>query len=72
MPMLIRFLFLLAVVALAVWAVRRLTSGSPKLKCATCRHCRKLFEDGSLCAYGKSETFKNLVHIHNCVDYERR
>ena len=39
-------------------------------KCATCRHCKALFDDGALCRYGDRETYKNPVHISNCTDYQ--
>ncbi|MEQ8762277.1 MAG: hypothetical protein RL885_00015 [Planctomycetota bacterium] len=46
--------------------------GRRRLKCSTCRHCKKLFDDGAICQYGDKETFKNEVHIANCPDYEKK
>lgn len=71
--MLVRLLVLAAIVAAVVWVLRKLVvrPGSD-LRCASCRHCRKLFEDGSLCGYGQRETFKNIVHIENCPDHQPR
>jgi hypothetical protein len=43
----------------------------PQHKCADCRHRRKIFPDGTLCGFGKRETFKNEVHVANCVDHQR-
>ncbi len=41
-------------------------------KCSDCVHARKVFDDGTLCGFGKSETFKNSVHVQNCVDHRRK
>lgn len=49
-----------------------LPSRGSDFKCKTCRHCVKLFDDGSLCRYGSRETYKNPTHISNCIDYEKR
>ena len=49
-----------------------LSGRTPKLKCATCKNCGKLFDDGVLCRFKGRETFKNLTHISNCIDHERR
>ena len=71
MAFVIRLVLLVLVIAVVVWAVRRIFA-RPQIKCATCRHCGQLFDDGSICVYGTRETFKNMVHIKNCVDYEKR
>lgn len=44
--------------------------GKSKFKCATCKNCKTLFDDGVLCVYGSRETFKNETHIANCQDHE--
>lgn len=58
------------------WLINNRVGGgfgsSAKLQCATCRHCRKLFDDGSTCGFGPRETFKNETHIRNCIDYSKR
>lgn len=74
MPALIRVLLLAA----ALWIVWRIvrSSASPRagsrFPCASCRHCRGLFDDGALCGFGSKETFKNETHIANCMDWEQR
>ena len=40
-------------------------------KCATCRHCARLDEDGVMCRFGNRQTFKHPLHIANCIDYEQ-
>ena len=64
------------VVAAIVYFLSRVFSGPgnprSRLKCSTCTHCRKLFDDGALCGYGSKEVFKNEVHIANCTDYSKR
>lgn len=37
-------------------------------KCSGCRHAKKIFDDGTLCTFGRRETFKNSVHVSNCID----
>ena len=66
---LIRVLVLVLAIGFVAWLLLRFFTGS-RLKCATCRHCRKLMRDGSICGYGSRETFKTIVHIENCWDYE--
>ncbi len=46
--------------------------GSGGFKCATCKSCGKLFDDGVLCRFQGRETFKNETHIRNCIDHEKR
>ncbi len=78
--MLMRVIFFAALaygIYLAVrWLIDNRAGGgfgsSTKLPCATCRHCRKLFDDGATCAFGSRETFKNETHIRNCIDYQKR
>ena len=41
------------------------------LKCRSCYHCKRLFDDGVICRYGSREVFKNQVHVENCQDYRR-
>ena len=62
------------VIAVVVYMVVRALSAARagEFKCSTCRHCRKLFDDGSLCGYGSREVFKNAVHIANCTDYKKK
>lgn len=69
---LLRLLLPLLVLGLIVWAIRRAVRSEAPTGCATCRHCRKLFDDGTLCGFGPREVFKNEVHVRNCTDYERR
>ena len=70
----VRILFVVAAVALAYYLCRVMLSsrGATPLKCATCANCRKMFHDGALCAFGNKETFKNIVHVENCRDYQPR
>ena len=71
-------LLALAAIIYFVWVIARRVMGGgggggfgrPKLKCATCRSCGKLFEDGALCRFQGRETFKNETHIANCIDYQ--
>lgn len=72
--MLLRVLLLAAAVWLVWKVVRSMVLPAPgsRFPCATCRHCRGLFEDGALCGFGSKETFKNETHIANCMDWERR
>ena len=42
-----------------------------KFKCADCRNCKEMFDDGVICMFGAKETFKNETHIANCHDYKR-
>lgn len=46
--------------------------GARRSKCSDCVHARKIFDDGTLCGFGRSETFKNAVHVGNCVDHRKR
>jgi len=72
----------IALIAGGVYVIVRLLGGrrvlsfssSPgsEFKCSTCRHCKRVDADGSICRYGNKETFKNPVHIQNCNDYERK
>jgi len=76
-----RFIQLL-VLAIAVFAIYRVVRGALRgalggggfrrssFKCATCKNCKTLFNDGVLCAFGNRETFKNETHIANCHDHE--
>lgn len=65
-----------AVLAYLLWQVIRGLGagggGRSRFKCADCRSCGKLFDDGVLCRFNGKETFKNETHIGNCVDYQRR
>lgn len=40
-----------------------------RFKCATCKNCGTLFDDGVLCRFGSKETFKTEAHIANCQDW---
>lgn len=65
----------LLLVAGFLWLIYRLVFGSRRawlrdIKCSTCRHAGLLDEDGVLCRYGARETFKNTVHIGNCLDFQ--
>ncbi len=68
----LRLVGVILVILVVVWIVRLLLPHRTRLRCESCRHCRKLFEDGSLCGYGTRETFKTIVHIENCPDYQKR
>jgi hypothetical protein len=73
-----RLLLALALLALAVWAVRRwLGPGfgrgpSGGFKCRTCRHCRRLDADGVMCGFGDKQVFKNPAQIAMCPDHTPR
>ena len=46
---------------------------SSERKCATCRHCVTMFEDGVRCGVGHGEPiFRTNVHVDYCTLYERR
>jgi hypothetical protein len=68
---LLRLLIFALLIALAAWGWRQL-AGARKSKCSTCRFARKVFDDGTLCTFGTRETFKNNVHVQNCVDHRPR
>ena len=80
----LRTLIVVALVVALLAALRRLifggvsfsgpggVGGRSRFKCSTCRHCRKLFDDGVLCGFGRSEVFKNETAINNCPDHSRR
>lgn len=70
--LIIRLVILGLLVLFVIYVIRTFFGKNESLKCKTCRHCRKLFEDGSLCGFGQRETYKTIVHVENCVDYERR
>ena len=41
-------------------------------KCATCKHCEALYDDGATCrAGGGTPIFRTNVHIDYCTHYER-
>ncbi len=62
-----------AAVGFVIWKIIQIIrSPSRSFKCATCRHCKTLHHDGSICMYANKETFKNPVHIENCTDYQKR
>ncbi len=74
MLLLIRLL-MFAVLALVLWKVVVLVlrfAKKPKyeLKCATCRHCDLIDQDGVMCRYGDSVTLKTLANVNMCMDYE--
>ena len=76
----LRWIVILGVLALVFVLVKqvlgsgviKLGIGRRRFKCATCRNCSKLFDDGVLCRYMDNETFKNETHIKNCADYAGR
>lgn len=75
--MVVFILIRLLLVAGFLWFIYRLVFGSSRsrlgnVKCSTCRHAGLLDEDGVLCRYGARETFKNSVHIGNCLDFQPR
>ena len=76
MAVLMRILMIVAVVGLFIWLIRSTgmvggIGGGGGSKCKTCKHRRKVFDDGTLCGFGNKETFKNTVHVQNCIDYEK-
>ena len=74
MPVLLQLLILVALGWVGYRIYQSATGGSApasRFKCATCKNCGALFDDGVLCRYGAKETFKNETHIANCQDYVR-
>ncbi len=70
---LLRILLVGAVAYVAYRLFRSWFSGRgarPRFKCATCRNCKEIFDDGVLCVFEGRETFKNETHIANCPDHE--
>ena len=79
MAVLLRLLIPALLLGALVWIVVRAFRGSGAAgagptgdKCASCRYCRTVFHDGTLCSFGPREVFKNEVHVSNCVDYRRK
>ncbi len=80
MPILIRFI-VLGLIIYMIFRIIRPRSHSGKssrksrnrsgFKCEFCIHCGNVFDDGVNCLYRGKKTFKNAVHIQNCIDYER-
>ena len=70
----VRVLIIAAIVYLAITIIRHLMSSTRRrrFKCATCKSCGRLFDDGVLCQFEGRETFKNETHIGNCIDYRPR
>ena len=70
----VRILIVAAIVYFVYIVARQLISGTrrSRFKCATCKSCGKLFDDGVICRFAGRETFKNETHIGNCIDYEKR
>ncbi len=69
-------LFALILLAVVVWVLvrwlgPRVGAGSG-FKCKTCRHCRKVYDDGVMCRYLDKQVFKNPAQINMCPDHERR
>jgi len=72
----LNILFVLILATVVIWIFRqwiapRLGSGSG-FKCRTCRHCRKLYDDGVMCGYRDKQTFKNPAQIDMCPDHTPR
>ena len=69
-------LFAVILAAVLIWAAYRWLGpgrgAGSEFKCRTCRHCRKLFEDGVMCAYRDSQVFKNPAQIDMCPDHKPR
>ena len=77
MGRLIQIVLIVAVVYITYRIIRGSLGGGfrparNEFQCATCKNCGKLFDDGVLCQFEGRETFKNLTHISNCIDHERR
>ena len=66
---LIRLLVFGALIYVAYRLFVSLFPRRPRFKCATCRHCARLDADGVMCRFGDKETFKNPIHIENCIDF---
>jgi hypothetical protein len=68
-------LLLVALIAFGAIAVFRWLFGGarrPKVKCATCIHCRKLFDDGVMCGFKDKEVYKTPAQIDMCPYHEPR
>lgn len=69
-------IFILLVFVAVFFLIRALRGGvfsdETPFQCKTCRHCRKLFDDGVRCGFGTKETFKTPAQIGMCPDHERR
>ena len=68
-------LVLLALAAVGAYVVFRWLFGGTRvsnIKCASCSHCRRLFNDGVRCGFGTKEVFKNPAQIDMCPDHEPR
>jgi hypothetical protein len=68
-------LLMFGILALVVWKVVVLVlryAKKPKndLKCATCRHCEIIDQDGVMCRYGDAVTLKTLANVNMCMDYD--
>lgn len=70
----VRILIVAAILYFVFRLVRQLVHRTrrSRFKCATCKNCGRLFDDGVMCQFEGRETFKNETHIGNCIDYEQR
>ena len=68
----------ITVAVIALWQIARIVWGDrlslsrSKLPCATCQHCRKLFDDGAMCSWNNRVTFMKESHIANCHSWTAR
>ena len=49
-----------------------LGGGGARRQCTDCAHRVKEYDDGVICRFGRSETFKNDAHIANCHSWQKR
>lgn len=68
-------MLMFAILAVVVWKVVVLVlrfAKKPKydLKCATCRYCEMIDQDGVMCRYGDAVTLKTLANVNMCMDHE--
>jgi len=74
MAAVVRLVLLALAVVGAIVVFRWIFGGTrvPDVKCATCSHCRRLFDDGVMCGFGHREVYKNPAQVDMCPDHERR
>jgi hypothetical protein len=68
-------LLMFAILAIVVWKVvvlvlRFAKKPRSELKCATCRYCELIDQDGVMCRYGGTVTLKTLANVNMCMDYD--
>ena len=68
-------LLMFAILAVVMWKVVVLVMRFAKkprheLKCATCRRCELIDQDGVMCRYGDTVTLKTLANVNMCNDFD--